>query len=71
MKFETIIQDFETDKPLVVADFNFFQELIFDRVLHSSRLIRLQFLNINFTNVDFMGSYIVSCTFKNCDLTRT
>lgn len=66
MTFEKILQDLKKNEPLVISDFKFFQESIFDKVLHSSRLITLNFLNSTFTDVDFMASYIVSCTFKNC-----
>jgi uncharacterized protein YjbI with pentapeptide repeats len=65
IKINSIISNLEDNSPLVIGQQNFSNEILFDQDLSSDILGRINFLNCEFEEVDFTGSYFRTCSFEN------
>lgn len=67
-KFEAIIEALWRDETLVIGDQTFLNEVILDRPTQLSVLSTITFSKIDFEKVNFTGSALYNCQFKNCGL---
>ena len=63
---QNIIEERKPGSHLKLINEQFSNETILNQSAQSCILAEITFVNIDFRNVDFIGSYMVACNFKNC-----
>ena len=71
VKINNIISNLEDNSPLVIGKQTFSNEILFDQDLSCAILSKIHFLNCEFEEVDFTGSYFGTCIFENCTFQNT
>jgi len=65
-RLQNIIKQLGKGSHLEICNEHFSNEIIFYQSLQSSILGDITFFNVDFRNVDFIGSHLLVCNFKNC-----
>ena len=65
-ELEKIIENLQQSESLILANRTYSEESIVNESLQCTILIELNIWNSEFTEIDFIGSDIVQCTFQNC-----
>jgi uncharacterized protein YjbI with pentapeptide repeats len=63
---QNIIKELRQGSHLELVNENFSNEIILNQSVQSSILGDITFFKVDFRNVDFIGSHVVACNFKNC-----
>lgn len=64
--FEKLLDTLDSDKSLIIGEQTFVDEVVADESLQCSIVGTVNFYGVKFKNVDWTGSTIVNCKFKNC-----
>lgn len=65
-RLQKIIKELRQGSHLELVNEHFSNEIILNQSVQSSILGDITFLETDFRNVDFIGSHVVACNFKNC-----
>jgi len=65
-RLQKIIQELRQGSHLELVNEHFSNEIILNHSVQFSILGDITFSKIDFRNIDFIGSHMVACNFKNC-----
>jgi len=65
-KLKLTLENIENTTKIVIGGETFVDESLSDQYVQCALIGAVNFININFENIDFTGSTFINCNFENC-----